>query len=125
MTNQEHIGRRLDAFRNELGLTQSELAKNVGVQQGFVNAIIHGKKGIGHTVIINIAKVYRQLNLRWLLLGEGDMFDPDRSNYSVHESGPLMLEEGIKIQYAQEGILEKMQRLLQEHDQRLKSLESK
>lgn len=36
-----------------------------------------------------------------------------------------MLEEGIKIQYAQEGILEKMQRMLHEHDQRLKSLESK
>lgn len=128
MTELEQIGQRLNILRNSLELSQKELAQQLNVQQGFINAIIHGKKGIGQKVLINISKGYPNLNLRWLLTGEGEMWM--FPNYYPHpklESGiPDKLEEGVRIEYANaEGQLEAMQRRLEDHEQRLRDLEGR
>ena len=122
MTEQELIGLRLNEFRNDLGLTQRELAQILSVQQGFVNNVIKGKKGIGHKVIINIAKAYKNLNIRWLLTGEGSMWDLE-NYYPPPEisSGALVLQEPDPG-YCPEINVEEM---LRNHEDRLRALEKR
>lgn len=128
MTEQQQIGERLNQIIKELGLIQKAFAQSLGVQQGFINNVIKGKKGIGHKVIINIAKEYKQFSIRWLLTGEGDMHRyPNYYPPPELESGqPDKLEEGIRIEYAKpEEQLETMRRMLEDHERRLRDLEGR
>lgn len=126
MTNPDTIGGRLDAFRNDLSMTQKAFAQSVGIQQGFLNQVINGKKGIGATIIINIALVYKNFNLRWLLTGEGEMYELEKVYVEPPAELPSGVEDALKIEYLKpEGELEHIKRLLNEHEQRLRDLESK
>lgn len=126
MTEQEEIGERLNQFRFFLKLTQKAFAQRLGIQQGFLNTVLKGKKGIGHTILINIAKEYKNLNLRWLLTGEGEMFESEKIYVEPPDELPRGVEDTLKIEYLKpEGELEHMKRLLKEHEQRLRDLEGK
>lgn len=68
------IGRRIADFLQVNETTQTVLAQTVGVHQAYLNQIITGKKRISATVILGIANGYTDLNLNWLLRGQGAMF---------------------------------------------------
>lgn len=128
MTEEQQIGRRLDAIRNSLLMTQTLFAQSLGVTQGFLNSVIHGKKGIGDTILINIAKVYKNVNLNWLITGEGEMHNfPNYYPPPELESGlPDRLEEGVRIKYAKpDGQLDAMRLQIEDHEQRLRDLEGR
>ena len=91
-----------------------------------MNQVINGKKGIGATIIINIALVYKNFNLRWLLTGEGEMYELEKVYVEPPAELPSGVEDALKIEYLKpEGELEHIKRLLNEHEQRLRDLESK
>lgn len=130
MTNDPSIGERLNAVRIEFRLTQEAFAQSLGVKKGFLNEVLKGRKGIGGTILLNAAKVYPNLNLRWLITGQGQMFDlttiyeypPPELESGLHDQ----VQEGVKIQYLKkEGQLEAMARRLEEHERRLRDLEGK
>lgn len=124
MTEQEQIGERLNIFRISLEMTQDVFAQSISISQGFLNTVIKGKKGIGDKILINIAKEYKNLSLRWLLTGEGSMYD--LQNIYVEQPPELAsgVEEGIKIEYlTPEGRTEAMERRLEDHERRLRELE--
>lgn len=128
MTNETEIGQRLDAFRKHLGLTQEVFAQSIRIKKGFLNEVIHGRKGIGAKIIINIAIAYQNLNLRWLLLGQGGMYMLETIYENAPpelESGqPNKVEEGVKIEYLKpEMRLDAMQARLDDHERRLRKLE--
>lgn len=130
MTEKEQVGARLDAFRNSLNLTQSAFAETIGVQQGFLNNVIRGKKGIGDKIIFNIAKAYKTLNLRWLLTGEGEMYElvtlPPPYDLPQGEPPHEQVQEGITIEYLRkEGQLESIERRIRQHERRIRDLEAK
>lgn len=126
MTNETAIGERLDAFRKVLGITQKAFAQQLGVKPGFLNDVIKGRKGIGATILINVAKAYENLNLRWLFTGEGEMYAPVNTYALPPPELPPGVSEGIKIEYLKrEGQLEAMQRVLADHERRLRDLEGK
>lgn len=84
MTENETIGERLNQLRTTLSLTQKAFAQSIGTNQGFLNNVIKGRRGIGHNILLNIAKAYKSVSLRWLLTGEGEMFDWKDTGISLH-----------------------------------------
>ena len=79
MTIDTSIGKRLNLLNLKLEISQSALSKQLKVPQSFLNAVVFGKKGISAKIIINLSLAYKDLNIRWLLTGEGDMFHADES----------------------------------------------
>lgn len=127
VTNDKGVGSRLHYFILTLKTSQSDFAQSICVSRGFLNDILHGRKGIGGDAIINIAKAYTQLNIRWLLTGEGSMFE--FANYypppELDSGIPDKLEEGVRIQYAKPDTPAAIQSRLDDHERRLRILEGR
>ena len=113
-----------------LKITQTAFAQHIGVSRGYVNEVLHGKCGTGVDFIQGVAKAYKNISLRWLIMGEGDMYELA----TVYEQTPPELEsgqsdkveEGVRIEYLKkEGQLESMARRLEDHERRLRDLEGR
>lgn len=61
---------RINQFIAHIGSNPSEFSLNIGKSRGFVRAI---KEEIGSGVLHNIVRIYPELNLYWLVTGEGEM----------------------------------------------------
>lgn len=86
MTEWQLLGLRLQAFIDHLNVTQRAVSKELEVEQGYFNQIVKGRKKISSTIILGLAKRYHHLDLRWLLLGEGEMISKDLTHGDqVHE----------------------------------------
>jgi transcriptional regulator with XRE-family HTH domain len=72
------LGERLHRVRLALGLKQNEMAGASGLSPGYFSEIISGKKD--NPGIENVLKIATRFNisLNYLLLGEGEMFLPDK-----------------------------------------------
>ena len=127
MTDQQDLGARLKSLLDDLGLTQMSMAEQVGVHQGYFNQIIKGRKRISATVIFSIAKRHKNVNLRWLLTGEGSMYGLE----TIYEHPPPELAAGdhppdqvqepaVKIQYLNKRDL---QSRIEDHERRILEIE--
>lgn len=61
---------RLLEFLNSQGISQNAFEDTCGLSRGTISNL---NKGVRSDKLALIAKAYPQLNIRWLLLGEGDM----------------------------------------------------
>ena len=127
MTENKLIGLRLQSFIDDLGETQRAVSKHLMVEQGYFNQIIKGHKKISSTIILRLAKRFTNLNLRWLLTGEGSMYGLE----TIYEQPPPELpagdqppdqvqEPGIEIQYLNK---QGVQGRIEDHERRLQDLE--
>lgn len=74
MSNEDNaVGLRLEKYMLSQGLRQIEMARVLGVEYGYLNQIVRGRKRISSTVIFRLAELYPDLNLNWLLRGTGAM----------------------------------------------------
>jgi len=72
------LGQRLHDLRLALGLKQKDMAREAGLNSGYLSELISGKRdNPGIDIIIKIA-IRFNVNLNYLLLGEGEMFLPDK-----------------------------------------------
>ena len=72
------LGQQLKKLRLALGLQQKEMAAAAGLNTGYLSDLISGKRGNpGIETILKIASRFN-VNLNYLLLGEGEMFLPDK-----------------------------------------------
>lgn len=62
---------RIKEYIAYLKIGQGAFEKNVGISNGYVNNI---KKSIGSGVLSKIQKTYPELNINWIVTGEGSMF---------------------------------------------------
>jgi len=129
VTTNSDIGMRLKQFILILDFSQITFAQSISISRTHLNDILNGRKGVGGLMLANIAKAYKQLNIRWLLTGEGDMFELatifEQSPPELDSGQADKVEEGVKIQYLKkEGQLEAMQRRLEDHERRLRDLEN-
>lgn len=65
---------RITKIRSVMGLNQSEMAKSLGVSQGFLSDVEKGKKIPGSDFLISLKK-YCNVSIDWLITGNGNMFD--------------------------------------------------
>jgi len=71
---------RLKKLLKSLKITQNEFAKEVGLTQGTVSDIIRGKtKGLSEP-IAKLCRYLYNVNPKWLLSGEGEMFLSNDNN---------------------------------------------
>lgn len=71
--HQTSFAARLRLALTHSGMTQADLAKQIGVSQSTISALATGRVkgvGIGRGVVLSEAL---GVNLRWLMLGEGEM----------------------------------------------------
>lgn len=70
-----NIGEKLKEYFKEQGTTHKEVAEKLNVSTQYVNSILNGKKNIGGNTAKKLAETYN-MNLNWLLTGEGEMLKP-------------------------------------------------
>lgn len=73
------IGNRLKKYLEVKGISQADFARKTGLTQGHVSDIINNIKK--HPSAGTLAKIDKNtdLNIRWLLTGEGEMFTNEKS----------------------------------------------
>lgn len=127
VTFDKSVGARLHQFVLILKISQTAFAQSISISRGHLSDVLHGRKGIGGDTLVNVAKAYRQLNVRWLLTGEGAMYEyPSYYPPPELESGiPDKLEEGVRIEYARPEGTATTQARLDDHERRLRILEGR
>lgn len=65
---------RLEQFLAAENITKAQFADNIKVARAAVSHIIAGRNNPGYEFIVNTISAYPQLNIEWLLTGEGKMY---------------------------------------------------
>lgn len=71
------VGSRIKAVREQLNLNQGDYAGKLNISQPFLSYVEKGLRKPSFELLLSLL-LYLNVNLRWLLTGEGDMFDKDR-----------------------------------------------
>lgn len=71
---------RITQFLVKENISPAEFADKIGVQRSSVSHVLNGRNYPGASFIQKMLSSYRNLNPRWLLLGEGEMLDSPLSN---------------------------------------------
>ena len=105
-------GARLQQLIKALKTNQTGFADLVNVSQSNINKMVRGVKGISKTVINGLLLGHKNVNVHWLLTGEGEMFlrepaapvDRVAEDAAAYGKRPLLLGEveGILEAYKQE-----------------------
>ena len=77
---------RLNQIIEKKGLTATKFAAMIGVNASTISHILAGRNKPGFDIINNIAKTFPDLNLTWLITGNGSM-----DNFPVQEE-PVITE---------------------------------
>lgn len=65
---------RLQQFLNAENINQAQFADSIGVARASVSHILAGRNKPGYDFILNMLKRYPDLNVEWLLTGQGRMY---------------------------------------------------
>lgn len=71
------VNKRLKEYIKSQKKTISHYEKEISVSNGYVNSI---SKGVGGEVLLNILEKSPNLNIEWLLTGNGSMLKNDEKN---------------------------------------------
>lgn len=109
---------RLMQFINHAGLSARQFDLSIGASNGYTLRMKKNRASIGSDVIENILRIYPQLNVVWLLTGEGAMLkakkeplplDFDQLPRDKQEEIESIIENKIKARQREE-----LERLMQE-----------
>ncbi len=103
---------RLIQFIEYAGLSARQFDLSIGTSNGYTLRMKKNHASIGSDVIETIIKTYPQLNLIWLMTGEGEMLNPDKEVLRTGKLPQAQLEEIERIVEAK--IKERQERELRE-----------
>lgn len=85
--NQIEQGIRLKKLIKALSLKQTTFAKGLGTTQPNISRMVSGENKISAEVLNRMIQKYKNVNLHWLLTGDGEMFidAPQGKNPEVNE----------------------------------------
>ena len=117
-------GARLQQLIKALKTNQTGFANLVNVSQSNINKMVRGVKGISKTVINKLLLGHKDVNVHWLLTGEGDMFllHPERLADQVAESAVVYGKKPVLLGEV-EGILEAQRQEIESLKERVARLE--
>lgn len=113
------IHERFSYLIETLGYTQVSLAQLIGISQGYVSQLMTGQRSITTKILRNITKLRPEVNINWVLTGDGEMFlsNMEPSN-QVQEQPPAYLQNG-------QGMLESLIRRVEELERWKEKMERK
>ncbi|WP_319480793.1 helix-turn-helix transcriptional regulator [uncultured Draconibacterium sp.] len=89
---------RIKNFIEAKGISAGELAAVLDVQRSNISHILNGRNKPGASFIEKLLLEFPDLNARWLLTGEGDMFNGQESVDNSPQQKLPIVEESIKQQ---------------------------
>lgn len=106
---------RLMQFIKHAGLSARQFDLSIGASNGYTLRMKKNNASVGSDVIENILRVYPQLNVVWLLTGEGSMLKTKK------EAEPLDFDQlSREKQHEIEAIIEK--KIIERHEKDLQKL---
>lgn len=78
---------RLKQIIEQKGLTAERFASLIGVNASTISHILNGRNKPGFDIIYNITKTFPDINIGWLITGEGSM-NAVNSNSSIPRTSP-------------------------------------
>jgi transcriptional regulator with XRE-family HTH domain len=75
---------RISQFLIDESITPAEFADKIGVQRSSVSHVLNGRNYPSATFIQKILKAYSNLNPRWLILGDGNIYESEIKNREVN-----------------------------------------
>lgn len=84
MYNKEDVGIRLKKFRESLKITQASISEQLDIPQSTYSKYELGKLDVNMQSLENIQKLHN-LNINWLLFGQGEMYLNSTMSNSAHE----------------------------------------
>lgn len=120
MTNSGYQGARLHSLIDALNTNPKRFAEAINLSPSFIYQVLSGQKSISARVILNITSAYSQVNINWLLTGEGDMFDDKKEPAGVNEPG-----EKYRPAERREAPLAGLQDIIDDFERRIKYLEER
>lgn len=93
---------RLKTFISSINLTNAAFEKSLGLSNGYINSM---RKGLGYDKLEQISNMYTDLNMGWLLTGEGEML---KSSSSKEEPAPITNERLLSIIESQQRTIENL-----------------
>ncbi len=85
------VKKRLKSFIKNQKIAISTFEKDIKVSNGYVNSI---SKGIGGEVLLKILEKFPNINIEWLLTGNGDMFKNGNISQNIVGNGSNILGNG-------------------------------
>lgn len=71
---------RLQKFVDFKNLSPHAFELECRISNGYISKQTKGKGGIGGEILLKIGEKFKELNLMWVLTGEGEMISPPPSN---------------------------------------------
>jgi len=89
-----------------LRLKQADFAKKTGITPTAVNHYYAGARDVSTRSAKQIAEAFPNVNIEWLLFGEGEMFVPEtQSKNSIYETNPpLTTVNEDQVKYLKEAL---------------------
>ena len=72
----DNFGDKIKKIRLSLRLNQADFASKIGIRQGYLSEIEHGKKTPGSKVILSLTRSFPEINIGFIA-GEGEMYEED------------------------------------------------
>ena len=92
----ESVKERLNSYLTEKKVNKAEFARKIEVSNAFVNSI---RKSISPEKIHKIKEQFPDLNIEWLMTGEGDMIigEVSGNNNAIGKEASVRVNESITI----------------------------
>ncbi len=109
------IGERISLLIKELGLNKNSFSKEIGLRNNstITNIVNNPKRSPSYDIIFRILSKYNQLNVRWLIAGQGQMFSIAEDSFPnindrlshIHRKYTITLNEAAEKLGVKEDVL--------------------
>ncbi|WP_010253806.1 helix-turn-helix transcriptional regulator [Myroides injenensis] len=77
---------RLEFLLENLDYTASAFADKIGVQRSSLSHLLSGRNKPSLDFILKVDEAFPELNLKWLLKGEGHYLESENKNYTIQST---------------------------------------
>jgi len=77
---------RIILIAENKGLSINKFSQKIGVSNAYFSKQKKNNANVGSQIIENIVSIYPDINLKWLVTGEGQMLEMDKNPNEVNES---------------------------------------
>ena len=111
----DNLGERLREIRKIKGLSQRDLAEIMGVTTRAYQRYEKNAQKASYDKIARIVKKFKDINSRWLLTGEGNIFaEKSKKTESIGLTNNTKYEKGILLEPIKDPIAKEVVKLIQE-----------